>query len=243
MPAKQNFIQGHEYDLGDGTTAVWGGKKGWVSAEEYVAAKGQDQASFDDNRAMYDRLGRVRKHAKRFGATGALARLTSGEGLPEWSPFKGIGGTAGYDLDKELVPVRSNFFIQNLQKMRVNSPTGGAVGNVTEKEGQKLESTNGILDVGQSYPQFVNEVDETRGAMDRHVTGLTPNNAFALREDNRGEIPQGAYFRAADGRVYQNKRGAGPGGQSVPPPEQRQRGQVYQTPKGPMRWTGTGWVQ
>ena len=29
---------------------------------------------------------------------------------------------------------------------------------------------------------------------------------------------------------------------AVPPPAQRQRGQVYDTPKGPMTWTGTGWV-
>jgi len=29
---------------------------------------------------------------------------------------------------------------------------------------------------------------------------------------------------------------------AVPPPAQRQRGAVYQTPRGPMQWTGTGWV-
>lgn len=30
--------------------------------------------------------------------------------------------------------------------------------------------------------------------------------------------------------------------QQVPPAPQRQKGAVYQTPKGPMKWTGTGWV-
>jgi hypothetical protein len=29
----------------------------------------------------------------------------------------------------------------------------------------------------------------------------------------------------------------------VPPPNARKAGQVYMTPKGPLRWTGTGWVQ
>lgn len=29
--------------------------------------------------------------------------------------------------------------------------------------------------------------------------------------------------------------------QPAPPPQQRQPGQVYQTPRGPMTWTGTGW--
>lgn len=28
----------------------------------------------------------------------------------------------------------------------------------------------------------------------------------------------------------------------IPPPQARVKNQVYQTPKGPMRWTGTGWV-
>lgn len=257
MPAKQNFVQGHEYDLGDGTTAVWGGKRGWMAAEEYLAAKGQDQAAFDDHKAMSDRLSRAREHSKKFGATGGLARLTSGEGLPEWSPFRGIGGTPGYNLDKELVPVRANAFIQNLQKMRQNSPTGGAVGQVTEKEGEKLQSTDAILDVGQSGNQFRHEVDEMQGAMARHVPGLTVSNPFALSRDNAPTIPQGAHFRAGDGRVYRNERGVpyrpgtgvAPNGQpaqaqpsQVPPPAQRQRNQVYQTPKGPMRWTGTGWV-
>lgn len=30
--------------------------------------------------------------------------------------------------------------------------------------------------------------------------------------------------------------------QGIPPVEQRERGKVYQTPRGPMSWTGTGWV-
>ena len=28
----------------------------------------------------------------------------------------------------------------------------------------------------------------------------------------------------------------------VPPPQQRTQGRVYETPRGPMKWTGTGWV-
>ena len=28
----------------------------------------------------------------------------------------------------------------------------------------------------------------------------------------------------------------------APAPEQRQAGKVYNTPKGPLRWTGTGWL-
>lgn len=37
------------------------------------------------------------------------------------------------------------------------------------------------------------------------------------------------------------KRGAAPSA-GAQPPAQRQAGQVYPTPKGPMQWTGTGWL-
>jgi hypothetical protein len=209
MPA-QNFLPGHEYVIDEnGTTAVWGGpKKGWMKPDEYVSMKGQSQAQFDDRRVLMDRLDQARNDSTKRFATGFMGRLTSGEGLPDWSPFKGFGGTPGYALDKELVPVRANAFIQNLTNMRQNSPTGGAVGNVTEKEGEKLQSTDGILDVGQPGPQLRREIDATKSAMVRHQPGLGVTNPFALGSVSPDEIPQGAYFETPDHRVFQNRRGA-----------------------------------
>jgi hypothetical protein len=43
-------------------------------------------------------------------------------------------------------------------------------------------------------------------------------------------------------RVGQVAAGAPQAAGQVPPPAQRKAGQTYQTPRGPMRWTGTGWV-
>lgn len=36
--------------------------------------------------------------------------------------------------------------------------------------------------------------------------------------------------------------GGGEPAPAVPPPASRRAGQVYQTPRGPLRWTGTGWL-
>lgn len=217
MPAsKPNFVEGHEYDLGDGTTAVWGGKRGWMSADAYVAMKGESQRDFDDKRAIAERLRTARENANQGGATGFFGRLTAGEGVPDWFPIKGIGGTPGYNLDKELVPVRANAFIQNLQTMRNNSPTGGAVGNVSNSEGEKLSSTDAILDVGQSREQLQREIDRTLQAMSRHVPGLDVSNPVPLSQDNRTTIPQGAYFTAGDGKTYINRKGGPTGKASAP---------------------------
>jgi hypothetical protein len=42
--------------------------------------------------------------------------------------------------------------------------------------------------------------------------GSSPNMPIDLTPDNRTTIPDGSYFRGADGKVYQQKRGAGAAG-------------------------------
>lgn len=221
MPAaaKGNFIQGHEYDLGDGSTAVWGGKAGWVSPEQYLAQKGQGQQAFEDQVALVRRLDKAKQMASKWDATGFLGKLEAGNGPS--AIWKGIPGTAGYNLDQELLPVRANAFVNNLTQMRQNSPTGGAVGNVSEPEGEKLGSLAGSLNVGQSRDQLLDEVGNTRAAMARHQPGLTRDNPIDRTQVDPAQIPEGAYWRDAYGRVFQQHKGAGytaPNAQPAAPP-------------------------
>ncbi len=44
------------------------------------------------------------------------------------------------------------------------------------------------------------------------------------------------------GKQNAKQPAASGGGASIPPPEKRVKGKTYNTPKGPMVWTGTGWV-
>ncbi|MBY5841421.1 hypothetical protein J3P71_03970 [Rhizobium leguminosarum] len=55
-----------------------------------------------------------------------------------------------YDLDQTIATVKANTSFAKLQEMRQNSPTGGALGNVSDKEGERLERTMGNLDIAQS---------------------------------------------------------------------------------------------
>jgi hypothetical protein len=82
------------------------------------------------------------------GFTGALA--------------KQVPGTAGYDLSKTLVGIQSNLGFETLQQMRDNSPTGGALGQVTERELELLQSTWGSLEQSQSKEQFVNNLQRLK---------------------------------------------------------------------------------
>lgn len=54
----------------------------------------------------------------------------------------------------QLNHIKSNIFQSSLQAMREASKTGGAVGNVSDKEGDKLERTLAALDQAQSTDDF-----------------------------------------------------------------------------------------
>lgn len=68
-------------------------------------------------------------------ATGAIGWLTSG-----------VPGSKAYRLNSLLTTVKGNVGFDKLQDMRANSPTGGALGSVSEQENTTLQSTSGSLE-------------------------------------------------------------------------------------------------
>lgn len=65
-----------------------------------------------------------------------------------------IGGTAANDVRALVDTVKANTGFQELNKMRSMSPTGGALGSITERELALLQSTVGNLEQSQSADQF-----------------------------------------------------------------------------------------
>jgi hypothetical protein len=123
-----------------------------------------------------------------------------------------IPGSPSYNLDKDLDTLKARTAFEELAAMRRSSPTGGALGAISEGEMRLLQASEANLDVAQSEGQ----IDKNLGRMRRTATlrtpGLDPSNPLALTEENRATVPEGAYFRGPDGRVYQHKPGAGPAG-------------------------------
>jgi hypothetical protein len=74
------------------------------------------------------------------GATGAL--------------LSNVGGTAARDVKGLVDTVKANAGFAELQKMRNNSPTGGALGQVSEREIAYLQATIGNLEQSQSAGQL-----------------------------------------------------------------------------------------
>lgn len=207
-----------------------------VSADAYVAAKQGGVAAFGDTQALMKRLeaakAQVASHDDGLlglgGNTGYLGKLEAGDG--GWN--KGVAGSPGYNLDKTLLPIRSNTMIRNMQALKQASPTGATgMGNMSNAEGETLKSTDASLDIGQSKPQLLNELESYKSALIRHAPGLHPSNPIAFGSMPPAEIPQGAYFADASGRVFTNQKGAG-----APPPVMAPRAPVATAPA-----PGGGW--
>lgn len=65
-----------------------------------------------------------------------------------------IPGTPSKNLQSTIDTIKSNLAFTELSKMRAASPTGGALGAISDKEENLLSSTVANLDVGQSPAQL-----------------------------------------------------------------------------------------
>lgn len=66
-----------------------------------------------------------------------------------------------------LESLKSMISVQELQRMRDASKTGGAVGNVTEKEWPRLEAQWGALQQAQTTDEFKKRLQDVRETMRR----------------------------------------------------------------------------
>ncbi len=78
--------------------------------------------------------------------------------------LRNIGGTAALDINRLIDPIQASIGFDRLQRMREASPTGGALGQVSERELDLLMATLSSLDQAQSEEQFLQSLDkvETR---------------------------------------------------------------------------------
>ena len=79
----------------------------------------------------------------KLGATGLIGSVT-----------QLIPGTRGFDLKNRLLTIQSNIGFDKLQDMRDKSPTGGALGQVSEMELRTLQAVIGSIDQAQSTGQL-----------------------------------------------------------------------------------------
>lgn len=105
--------------------------------------------------------------------TGAIGALLSN-----------IGGTDAGDLGQLLTTIRANIGFDRLQQMREQSPTGGALGNITEGEVARLEAVQGSLAQSQSQEQLLFNLDRLARTFNEIVHG-NPEGPVAATQGQR----------------------------------------------------------
>lgn len=104
--------------------------------------------------------------------------------------MSGIGGSDAANLRAQLTTIKSNVGFDKLQSMREASPTGGALGNVSEKENEYLQSVLGNLEQSQSPEQLKRNLLKLREAYLDIVHGYG-NRPFGTPNYSGGSPAQG----------------------------------------------------
>lgn len=88
---------------------------------------------------------------KVIAAIDADPNFTTGT-LGQW--LSGVGGVKAHDVAESLKTIGANVGFGELQQMRDNSKTGGALGSISDSEGALLRAVKGSLEQGQTKDQL-----------------------------------------------------------------------------------------
>jgi hypothetical protein len=152
------------------------------------------------------------------------------------SVMRTVPGTAGYDLAANVQTIDAIAAFEALAEMRRNSPTGGALGQVTEKELDLLKSSIANLDTAQSQEQFLKNLSEARGIYLEMFRKIDPE-AAAIYEKGGDDDPLSEAGREAmglTGSVTDTSPPTG-GGDSPPSGDRYSLDNIAQA-----LWAGTG---
>ncbi len=101
-----------------------------------------------------------------------------------------VPGTEASDLEANLDTMRSNFAFENLKKMREESPTGGAVGNVSDNDLRLLAATVTNLQTSQSAGQLKSNIKYATDMYRDILTklGYSPDDIAVAAGDDSAKV-------------------------------------------------------
>jgi hypothetical protein len=148
----------------------------------YPVKKASVDATTGDIDAQIARAKALREHAGLSGITGGV--------------FGRVGSVtaASTSAQADLNQLKSKAGFEALQSMRDQSPTGGALGNVSDAEGRRLESSAAALDQAQGTEDFQTKLDRYIEDLERAKKSL--KNAF---DSQYGSVKPKAATTSSDG--------------------------------------------
>ena len=88
-----------------------------------------------------------------------------------FSVTQSVPGTPAHDVSKRVETLQAIAGFDQLNRMRQESPTGGALGQVSERELKFLQSVIGSLELSQSKGQFLENLARVEAAFNEIVHG------------------------------------------------------------------------
>ena len=151
---------------------IEGGTVAREQAEVEAAAEAREAAASQATNVVSESANQIRRIVQeaQLPTTGLVGSFLSN-----------IGGTAARNLAAELDTIKANVGFERLQQMRNASPTGGALGQVSERENLLLQSTLGSLEQSQSEDEFLRNLARVEEAF-RILVGGTPEERDRLLE-------------------------------------------------------------
>ena len=122
-------------------------------------------------------IGRIRQKVEKGSGPFGMIPVTGLAG----SALEDVPGSAAHDVSKLVDSLKANVGFDALNRMRANSPTGGALGQVSERELGFLQSTIASLEQSQSEGQFLENLSLVKNAFNRVIHGTEPGGAPPAR--------------------------------------------------------------
>lgn len=107
--------------------------------------------------------------------------------------WNNLSETEAAELRRQVGVLTSNATIENLTAMRQASPTGGALGSVTEKENAMLSAAAGAIDPNAKAADFQRQLDDYERTLLRIVHGQSEGDKLfeETRAPGRADVPEG----------------------------------------------------
>ena len=130
---------------------------------------------------------------------GQVGNLTAG---PGGLILGNIPGTKARDFKAEMDTLKANIAFGELTEMRNASKTGGALGQVSDREATLLQSTLGALDLGQSPEHLKKQLTKIKSSIEKWQK-IKEKISGAVMEPEDGEVmyskSRDAYYRKING--------------------------------------------
>jgi hypothetical protein len=140
---------------GGGLQPMAGGPQAIEQQTNIAGARARVQSLDEQSDVVVEHIDRALEQAN-FWTTG-ISGATSGM----------FPGSPAYDLRATVTTIKANIGFAELQEMRMNSPTGGALGQVAVQELEMLQAVLGSLDPNQSEDQLRQSLSQIAQLLER----------------------------------------------------------------------------